>query len=74
MESGKRGVGPVTTAAAAGGTVGGAVAVLVLYVVESLWGELPGAVAGALQLVVTTLFTLIGGFIVKPDSKGKHSE
>lgn len=55
----KRTLGPVT----GGSIMGGAAALVLVYIVETITGlDIPGAVEGALGLLLTGL----GGYLVKP--------
>lgn len=66
-------VGPVTTGAAAGGGVGGAFAIVLVWVLAQFGIDMPIEVAMGVGLLVTTLGTLVGGYLVPSKSKGDHA-
>lgn len=58
-------IGPVTAAAATGGTVGAAIAEIIV------WFHPPAAeIRAALTILLTAALSLIGGWLVKPRQGG----
>lgn len=68
-----RTIGPVTAAAAAGGTAGSALALVLVWVLSLAGIAVPEPVADAFSLLLGLLLALLGGWLVPPARKGDHA-
>ncbi len=53
-----------TLAATGGSAVGGAIAIITVYVIEQHWGKLPQTVVGAITALISAIVTLIAGWLM----------
>lgn len=68
-----RRIGRVTAAATTGGAAGYAAATVIVWVLSVAGLQVPDAVADALGLLITAAASLIGGWLIRPTSKGDHA-
>lgn len=68
-----RKVGRVTAAATTGSAAGYAAATVLVWLLSVAGLEVPDPVADALGLLITVAATIIGGWLVKPSSRGDHA-
>lgn len=61
----KRKVGPVTAAASVGTAVAGSLTVITGYILGRYGVELPADVSNAVFILISTVGTIIGGFLIR---------
>lgn len=61
----KRKVGPVTAAAGVGTAVAGSLTVITGYILSRYGIELPADVSNAVFILISTVGTIIGGFLIR---------
>lgn len=61
----KRKVGPVTAAAGVGTAVAGSLTVITGYILSRYGVELPADVSNAVFILISTVGTIIGGFLIR---------
>lgn len=68
----QRTIGRVTTAAGTGTGVGGAAAIVLVWVLGLFGLEVPNEVAGAIVLLLGAAGTIVGGWLVPSPGGGEH--
>lgn len=65
----KRKVGPVTAAAGVGTAVAGSLTVITGYILSRYGIELPADVSNAVFILISTVGTIIGGFLIRGEKQ-----